>query len=198
MARAESDPVGSVVCPRTRDPAILPDRKAIRGCARLAWAGALLFLLAVPAGAQGLYEDEERRRDRDSGVFTPLVGRDETFEPSVEPLEGMGPEERLAFASQINELLFNRPGEFSFVAFATGRESERLVISAIRDDYVGTEFQARSFLEGLGLLTASLPALVRPGVGAPPRRLPDQARLLGFVMVTVSDGGDFAIEIELE
>ena len=159
------------------------------GRRRLVRYAAALFLtcLAMPASAA----------DRHAGYYYPEPATSETYKARTLTLGEADRKMRIAFVVTLTNQMLNRPYPPGFAVFVKGAEAEKLIIVALRDDYLDTLYRARA-------LFAMLTSVARASRFVTEHGLQDfvtffdLAKLLGFARITISDGDGFAHQVILE
>ena len=145
-----------------------------------------LLLLAGPAPAD----------DRHEGYYYPEVTTLETYPARAPTLPDSNRVRRLAFVIGLAQEQASRPYPARWAIFAKGTEAEKLLIVALQDGVIATEYQARAMLALMTAGARSLPFFDAEALEANYTFL-DLLALMGFEQLTVSDGRSYAIQYDL-
>ena len=148
----------------------------------------VFFLTAAAAADAG---------DRHAGYYYPPPGAIETYKARTITTADADRKMRLGFIIGITRNMLNMPYAPSFVIFAKGEEAEKMIIIALKDDYIDTLYRARALLAQLTAIARTTPLLQELGL-ADFLTFFDLVKLLGFSQITISDGDKFAHQIILE
>ena len=159
------------------------------GRRRRARYAAALFLtcLAMPASAA----------DRHAGYYYPEPATSETYKARMLTFGEANREMRIGFIVTLTNQMLNRPYPPGFAVFAKGAEAEKLIIVALRDDYLDTLYRARALFAMLTSVARSSRFITEHGLQDFVTFF-DLAKLLGFAQITISDGDGFAHQVVIE
>ena len=85
----------------------------------------------------------------------------------------------------------------TFAIFAKGDDADKLMIVALQDGQINTLYRARAVLANLTALSRLTP-FFRENAIADQGTFFDLLKLLGFTLVTISDGDKFSHQVKLE
>lgn len=152
-------------------------------------AAALLLALAAAQPA--------RAEDRHEGYYYPKVSSSEVYEAKVPAAPDSDRRRRLGFVAGLSKQLSELPYPPQYAIFAKGEEAEKLIVIGYGGGQLSTVYRARA-------LFATLSSMVRLGPLFQGTPIDDQAtffdfaKLLGFELITVSDGDTYAHQIVLK
>ena len=152
------------------------------GCA------AILIALAPGAGAAG---------DRHAGYYYPKPQTREVYKARARTLPEANRRSRIAFVTGLTNRMLKNPYPPQFAIFAKGTEAEKLIIVSLNVNTYNTLYRMRGLLAMLTTVTRSTPLFNENSVQTYFTFF-DLAKMLGFKIITVSDGLDFAHRIVIE
>ena len=135
--------------------------------------------------------------DRHAGYYYPTPSAIETYKARTIVIADADRKMPLGFIVGITRNMLSMPYAPRFVIYAKGEEAEKMIIVALDDDYIDTLYRARALLAQLTSIARTTPLLQELGL-ADFLTFFDLVKLLGFVQITISDGGEFAHQIILE
>ncbi len=132
--------------------------------------------------------------DRYVGYYYPAPNQVELYCSRVPHLKDANKKRRVGFIIGIKDGMNKQPYESPYAVFAKGGESDKLIIIAKQDGYLGTVYRARALLADLSTSARTTPIFAQSQA---PEELTflDLISLLGFEKVTLSDGDAFAHQI---
>ena len=148
---------------------------------------AAAFAAAAPAAAA----------DRHAGYYYPPPSSTETYTARALTLSDANRETRLRFVVGFTQKMLRSPYPPQFAMFAKGEEAEKLIIVSLRDGHLDTIYRVRALLALLTSMARASDFLKELGV-ADFFTFFDLVKLLGFTLITVSDGEDFTHQVVLE
>jgi hypothetical protein len=139
-------------------------------------------------------KSSEAANDRYVGYYYPAPNQVELYCSRVPNLKDANKKRRVGFIIGIKEGMNKQPYESPYAVFAKGAQSEKLIIISKQDGYLGTVYRARALLADLSTSARTTPIFAQSQA---PEELTflDLISLLGFEMVTLSDGDAFAHQI---
>ena len=147
----------------------------------------LLSCLAAPAVAA----------DRHAGYYYPEPATSETYKARTLTLGEADRKMRIGFIVTLTNQMLSRPYPPGFAVFVKGAEAEKLIIVALRDDYLDTLYRARALFAMLTSVVRSSPFITEHGLQDFVTFF-DLAKLMGFSQITISDGDAFAHQVIVE
>ena len=156
-----------------------------------------IILLAALAGSALLAASPGRAEDRYAGYYYPPPQETETYVARVKPLADAKREQRIAFVTGVTQQLINGKYPPTFAIFAKGDDADKLIIVALQEGQINTLYRARALLANLTALSRLTP-FFRENAIADQGTFFDLLKLLGFSLVTISDGDKFAHQVKLE
>ncbi len=157
----------------------------------------LLFALAVAVGALVLGSDAGRAADRHVGYYYPEPVSREVYDARVPTLHDSDRLRRIGFVTILMAQMLKNPYPPQFAIFAKGAESEKLIITSLSDNRYNTLFRARALFAMLTAMARST-NFFKEQPGSDRYTFFDLAKLLGFELITFTDGDKFAHQIVLE
>jgi len=154
---------------------------------------ALAAALAVAGGAAGPTAAAEKH----AGYYYPGKVTHEDYVARAKPLPIYNRKSRLDFVNQVNLQLIAKPYPPPFVLFAKGDEAEKAILVSVNAEFANTLYRMRALLALMTTLSRQT-ELFREFKVDDLFTFFDQLRLLGFDQLTVSDGRDFAHQIEFK
>lgn len=153
-------------------------------------AAALALVLILAAG------QPVRADDRHEGYYYPEVTTRETYPARAPTLPDSDRLRRVSFIVALAQQQTNRPYPPRWAIFAKGAEAEKLLIVALQDGVIATEYQARAMLAMLTAVARGLPGFDAEALDENYTFL-DLLAIMGFELLTVSDGRDYAIQFDI-
>lgn len=140
---------------------------------------------------------DEVPTDRHVGYYYPAPTSNETYAARSRVLDDSNRVRRIGFVTVLTNQMLQAPYPPPFAIYAKGAEAEKLIIVGLNDSGFNSIYRARALL---AMLTAQarMTPLFRDSNLAEVLTFLDLAKLLGFQLVTVSDGRDFAHQIVIE
>ncbi len=154
-------------------------------------------MLATLLGSVLLAASPGRADDKYSGYYYPPPGDVETYQARVKPLADAKREQRIAFVTGVTQQLISGKYPPTFAIFAKGDDADKLMIVALQDGQINTLYRARALLANLTALSRLTP-FFRENAIADQGTFFDLLKLLGFTLVTISDGDKFSHQVKLE
>jgi len=152
-----------------------------------ALAGCLLLGLASSAAAE----------DRHAGYYYPEPQTQETYKARGDTLKEANRGLRIGFVTGLTKQLLAQPYAPTEAIFAKGAEAEKLIIVAFEDGRIDTLYRARALFANLTAVARLMPLFQEYGV-QDWFTFFDLAKMLGFSQITISDGRDFAHQVQIE
>ncbi len=152
-------------------------------------SGLALIALALSGPAEAT--------DRHSNYYYPPHGMVEIYKARAEVFPGASAVRRIGFVTAITLERLKKPYPPTAVFFAKGDSAEKLIIVALEDGRLDTIYRVRAFLASLTAVARTTPAFQNAPV-ADNLTFFDLARMLGFEMITVSDGATFTHQVRFE
>ncbi len=156
-----------------------------------------LGLAAFAVAAMALESGAARAQDRHIGYYYPAPTSREVYDARVPTLHDSDRRRRIGFVTVLTAQMLKNPYPPQFAIFAKGAESEKLIITGLSDNGYNTLFRARALF---AMLTSMARAtdFFQEQPGADRYTFFDLAKLLGFELITFTDGKAFAHQIVLE
>lgn len=157
----------------------------------LLWKAALLMVLL--AAAPAAYAD-----DRHADYYYPTPNSKETYVARASTLPEASRRSRIAFVTHVmNEMIRKNPYPPQYAIFAKGAEAEKMIIVGIAGESYNTLYRMRALLAMLTAVARTTPLFKEERVEDYFTYL-DLCKMLGFELLTVSDGKDFAHQIRIQ
>ncbi|HKK30172.1 MAG TPA: molybdopterin-guanine dinucleotide biosynthesis protein A [Alphaproteobacteria bacterium] len=134
--------------------------------------------------------------DRHAGYYYPVPASVEEYPARAPILDGNTRQRRRDFVSGIVQQIAEEPYPPTYSIFAKGAASEKLIVVAVRDGFYDTIFRARALFAALTALARST-ALFEEFDDEDRFTFFDLCYMLGFEQITISDGRNFAHQVEL-
>lgn len=156
---------------------------------KLGLMAGLLCLALVPSAG--------RAADRHANYYYPAPETEETYTARAQTLAESGRRSRIAFVTGLTNRMLQNPYPPEFAIFAKGAEAEKLIIVSVKADTYNTLYRMRALLATLTAVARVTP-LFKEGAVQDFFTFFDLCKMLGFELITVSDGRDFAHRIIIE
>jgi len=153
-----------------------------------AFIGGLLVVAVTGVAAAG---------DRHAGYYYPTPQSREVFTARAKTLPGSDRRRRIAFVTGLTGRMLKNPYPPGIAIFAKGEDAEKLIIVSVRAGVYDTLYRMRGLLATLTAV-ARTTKLFRDAAVEDYFTFLDLCRMLGFRLLTVSDGKDFAHQIVIE
>ena len=151
-------------------------------------AAVLLVAVASPARAD----------DRHADYYYPTPQSSEVYEARAEVLPEASRRSRIAFVTHVmNEMIRKNPYPPQYAIFAKGGEAEKMIIVGLAGDSYDTLYRMRALLAMLTAVARTTPLFKEERVEDYYTYL-DLCKMLGFKLLTVSDGKKFAHQIRID
>lgn len=156
-----------------------------------------LLTLLVALALAALLAGSPAAEDSHAGYYYPKPKATEVYKSPATVLKEMDRARRVHFVIEVvNQMLAKpHPPEFSF--FAKGDQAEKLIVVSNLEGRLNTPYRVRALLATLTSVARSTPAFVKERVDDIYTFL-DFLKMLGFNLVTVSDGATFSHQIKIE
>jgi len=136
--------------------------------------------------------------DRHAGYYYPEPQTSETYVARASALPEASRRSRIAFVTHVmNEMIRKNPYPPQYAIFAKGDEAEKMIIVGIAGDSYDTIYRMRALLAMLTAVARTTPLFKEEKVEDYFTYL-DLCKMLGFKLLTVSDGRKFAHQIKIE
>ena len=155
---------------------------------RLRAALILASFLLSPAGAAA---------DRHAGYYYPIPATSEIYEARATTLPDANRKRRILFVTELTNQMLANPYPPPVAIFAKGAEAEKLIITSLYDDGYNTMYRMRGLLAMLSARARVTPIFKEFEV-QDLFTFFDLLKLLGFELVTVTDGDRFAHQIKIK
>lgn len=136
--------------------------------------------------------------DRHADYYYPTPQSNEVYVARASTLPEASRRSRIAFVTHVmNEMIRKNPYPPQYAIFAKGAEAEKMIIVAIAGDSYNTLYRMRALLAMLTAVARTTPLFKEERVEDYFTYL-DLCKMLGFKLLTVSDGKEFAHQIRIE
>ena len=136
--------------------------------------------------------------DRHADYYYPSPQSTETYVARAQILPEASRRSRIAFVTHVmNEMIRKNPYPPQYAIFAKGEEAEKMIIVGIAGDSYDTLYRMRALLAMLTAVARTTPLFKEERVEDYFTYL-DLCKMLGFKLLTVSDGRKFAHQIRIE
>lgn len=133
--------------------------------------------------------------DQHAGYYYPEPTSKEDYMASAPILDGNDRKRRRDFISGIIREIADEPYPPTYAMFAKGNDAEKLIIVAVQDGFYDTVFRARALFAALTSLARQTP-LFAEFDREDQFTFFDLCCMLGFERITISDGKNFAHQVE--
>jgi len=152
----------------------------------------LLVALTLASGSAAIADD------RHADYYYPTPQTKETYVARASVLPEASRRSRIAFVTHVmNEMIRKNPYPPQYAIFAKGAEAEKMIIVGIAGDSYDTLYRMRALLAMLTAVARTTPLFKEERVEDYFTYL-DLCKMLGFELLTVSDGKKFAHQIRIE
>jgi hypothetical protein len=136
--------------------------------------------------------------DRHADYYYPAPQSKETYVARASVLPEASRRSRIAFVTHVmNEMIRKNPYPPQYAIFAKGESAEKMIIVGIAGDSYNTIYRMRALLAILTAVARTTPLFKEEKVEDYFTYL-DLCKMLGFELLTVSDGKSFAHQIRIE
>ena len=138
-----------------------------------------------------------RADDKHAGYYYPGKVTHEEYVARAKALPIFDRKARIEFTNQLNLQIVAKPYPPPFVLFAKGDEAEKAILVSLNSDFANTLYRMRALLALITTLSRQTDLFKEFRVDDVFTFF-DQLRMLGFKELTVSDGRDFAHQIDFK
>ncbi len=156
-----------------------------------------LYTLAIAVGVIGLGANSGWAADRHVDYYYPEPASREVYDARVPTLHDSDRLRRIGFVTVLTAQMLKNPYPPQFAIFAKGAESEKLIVAGLNDSGYNTLFRARALFAMLTAMARST-QFFKEQPAADRYTFFDLAKLLGFELITFTDGDKFAHQVVLE
>ena len=135
-------------------------------------------------------------QDRHAGFYYPEPATSEVYEARSFTMQEATRKSRVAFVTGITNEQNKAPYPPQAAIFAKGTEAEKLIIVALEDGRIDTIYRARAIFAQMTAVARLLPVFSQLGV-EDYFTFFDLAKMLGFEQITISNGREFAHQVEI-
>jgi hypothetical protein len=136
--------------------------------------------------------------DRHADYYYPTPQSTEVYVARASTLPEASRRSRIAFVTHVmNEMIRKNPYPPQYAIFAKGAEAEKMIIVGIAGESYNTLYRMRALLAMLTAVARTTPLFKEERVEDYFTYL-DLCKMLGFKLLTVSDGKEFAHQIRIE
>jgi hypothetical protein len=163
-------------------------RRALAPLLGILLVGLIAASLSAPAGAA----------DRHAGYYYPPITSEETYVARAAKLADASRDLRIQFIVNITQQMLSKPYPPDYIIFAKGDEAEKMIIVGLNEHGgLSTLFRARATLAMLTGIARGSKLFQDAGVDDFFTFF-DLAKLFGFEQITVSNGRDYAHQIQIK
>lgn len=153
---------------------------------------------AVSGGALSGFAAAETDIDgKHSGYYYPEPEVVERYGPRAETLPEANRTLRVGFITGMTNAQLSKPVRPGVAIFAKGDEAQKMIVVVLEDGYIDTLYRARAFFAMMTAVARTLPIFEQHGVETWFTFF-DLAKMLGFELITFTNGDDFAYQVVLE
>ena len=153
----------------------------------------LALVVSITAIAPASAEDG----DRHEGYYYPKPAEVEVYKARAKVLDEADRRHRIGFVVGVVNETLERPYPPPVAVFAKGTDAEKLIIVSNVEGRLDTIYRVRAYLATLTSSARTTP-IFRENHVEDWFTFFDLAKMLGFEMITVSDGDEFAHQVLLE
>ncbi len=135
--------------------------------------------------------------DRHAGYYYPPAQQTEVYKARVPILPDDNKIRRIGFVTAITHEDLQLPYPPEVVFFAKGERSEKLIIVSLKAGRLDTIYRVRAYLASLTAIARTSDAFVQTQM-LETLTFFDLAKMLGFELITISDGDTFTHQVRLE
>jgi hypothetical protein len=135
--------------------------------------------------------------DTQAGYYYPKPKSTETYQARVATLPDSDRSRRIGFVTGLAKEIATRPYAAGYLIYAKGDEADKLIIVGMSDGELSTVYRARALLATL-TASARTTQFFQQNAIAEYATFLDFLKLLGFKLVTITDGVAFTHQIKLE
>ena len=151
---------------------------------------AIAVAVAAPSAASG--------NDRHAGYYYPEPESKEVYVARASILPEASRRSRIAFVTHVmNEMIRKNPYPPQYAIFSKGAEAEKMIIVGVSGESYNTLYRMRALLAMLTAVARTTPLFKEERVEDYFTYL-DLCKMLGFKLLTVTDGKSFAHQIRIE
>ena len=135
--------------------------------------------------------------DRHAGYYYPKLNSQEVYTARAATLANASRKRRIVFVTELVNQMMSNPYPPPFAIYAKGSEAEKMIITGLYDNAYNTLYRMRGLLALLSARARGTPIFHEYQVEDLFTYL-DLLKLLGFKQLTVTDGDQFAHQINIE
>lgn len=135
--------------------------------------------------------------DRHAGYYYPIPATSEVYEARAATLPDATRKRRILFVTELTNQMLENPYPPPVAIFAKGAEAEKLIITSLYEGGYNTMYRMRGLLAMLSARSRVTP-IFREFEVEDLFTFYDLLKLLGFELVTVTDGDRFAHQIKIK
>lgn len=163
-------------------------------------AALVILTTGAPEVASAAHEQDaspRKNHDRHAGYYYPLPQTRETYKAQAVTLPDSNRSRRLGFVTALTAGMMGNNYAPPFAMFAKGDDAEKLIIVSVRAGAYDTLYRGRALLAMLTTISRTTPIFQQFGVEEVFNFF-DLAKMLGFQVITISDGDQYAHQIFIE
>ena len=134
---------------------------------------------------------------RHAGYYYPEPQSQETYTARAKTLPEVNRRARIAFVTGLTSQMLRNPYPPEFAIFAKGEEAEKMIILSVTSNAYNTLYRMRGLLATLTAV-ARTTSLFQENAVQDYFTFFDLAKMMGFELITVSDGREFAHQIIID
>lgn len=135
--------------------------------------------------------------DRHEGYYYPEVQSRETYTARAITLPEANRRARIAFVTGLTSQMLRNPYPPEFAIYAKGEDAQKMIIISVKSNAYNTLYRMRGLLATLTAVSRTT-ALFQENSVQDYFTFFDLAKMMGFELITVSDGREFAHQIVIE
>jgi hypothetical protein len=137
------------------------------------------------------------KENRHAGYYYPKPSSQEVYTARAATLANASRKRRIVFVTELVNQMMSNPYPPPFAIYAKGSEAEKMIITGLYDNSYNTLYRMRGLLALLSARARSTPIFREYQVEDLFTYL-DLLKLLGFKLLTVTDGDQFAHQINIK
>ena len=130
-------------------------------------------------------------------IYYPAPTSSETFESNSQALPDIDKAARITFSTIVAQGTLQSAYRVPYAVFAEGGQSDQMIIVALQAGEMGTIFRLRAVLANMTTM-ARLSSFFQERTGAEEATFFDLLKMMGFRLLTVSDGDKITHQVTLK
>ncbi len=135
--------------------------------------------------------------DRYVGYYYPATTSTETFESTMQPLPNIDKAQRIMFTTIVAQGTLQSAYRVPYAVFTKGGQSDHMIVVGLQVGELGTIYRVRAVLANMTTM-ARLSSFFQEKTVAEEATFFDLLKMMGFRMLTVSDGDKITHQVTLK